>query len=68
VRLRDRLYSAVVPPSLIRSACDTYWQDSAANLVWMRPCGGMAMVDEADLKPNSDRALYRETFVRVYGR
>ncbi len=53
--------------AVVASPGETYWQDVAGNVVWVKFRGGLAQTwNDADYPANSDERLYRATNLRVH--
>ncbi len=52
--------------SVVSATSDVFWHDTANGRVWVRVSGGLAAPDESSWLPNSDQALYRTTYLRIY--
>ncbi len=52
---------------LVRSGeCADYYQDTAANLIWVKVCRGHMPHEEGELQPNAERPLYQPLALVVY--
>jgi hypothetical protein len=63
---RRDLTPAADLPALLNADADSMWQDTANNLVWVKISGGLPSPGEANWTPNSDDALYRGMYLRIY--
>lgn len=62
-----RDYTAVASLAAVQaSAGQTYWQDTANDVVWIKVAGGVAAPLPAGTPPFSDDALYRAFHLRVH--
>lgn len=50
---------------VVASAGETYWQDTANDVVWIKVAGGLTPTDPGT-GPTSDQALYRPFSIRVH--
>ena len=52
--------------AVINSSGETYWQDTANDLVWIKVQGGVAQEwNPADFDPEDDELLYWEIYLRI---
>lgn len=61
-------YTAVADLAAVTaSAGETYWQDVANNVVWVKVRGGVTQTwNDADYAPDSDERLYRDINLRIH--
>jgi hypothetical protein len=53
--------------AVVSSAGETYWQDVANNIVWVKVRGGLTQTwNDSDFAPNDDHLLYRDFNLRIH--